>query len=80
MTRAKGFSLVPKTVPLRQRTNFYQEIVEEFVASREKSVVVEGTERKPATLIQGLRKAVTATGRDNIKVVQRMGDTYLIKV
>jgi len=79
MAQAKGFSLTPKPVPLRQRTNFYQEIVEAFVASREKSVVVEGTERKPATLVQGLRKALQATDRKDIKVVQRTGDTYLVK-
>lgn len=80
MPRSKGFSLTPRAVPLRQRTNFYQEIVEAFVASGENSVVVEGTERKPATLIQGLRKALEATGHKNIKVVQRMGETYLTKV
>ncbi len=79
MPRGKGFQLIPKPVPLRQRTNFYQEIVEAFVASGEKSAVVEGTERKPATLIQGLRKALEATGHNDIKVVQRMGDTYLTK-
>lgn len=80
MSRSKGFSLTPKAVPLRQRTNFYKEIVEAFIAGSENSVVVEGTERKPATLIQGLRKALEATGHENIKVVQRTGETYLTKV
>jgi hypothetical protein len=77
MPRSKGFQLTPKAVPARIRTNFYQEIVQEFVASGEKSVLVEGTERKPATLVQGLRKAIDATGSRNVKVVQRLGDTYL---
>lgn len=79
MPRNKGFSLVPKSVPIRQRTNFYQEIIAAFVVSGEKSVLVDGTERKPATLIQGLRKAAEASGHGNIKVLQRLGDTYLTK-
>ena len=79
MARNKGYSLVPKAVPLRIRTNFYQDIVQEFVESGEKSVLVEGTERKSATLVQGLRKAIEATGHKGVKVVQRMGDTYLTK-
>jgi hypothetical protein len=77
--RNKGFSLVPKSVPIRLRTNFYQEIIAAFVESGEKSVLVDGTERKPATLIQGLRKAAEASGHANIKVVQRLGDTYLTR-
>jgi len=79
MARSRGFSLVPKSVPMRQRTNFYQEIVSAFVESGEKSAVVEGTERKPATLIQGLRKAAVASGHADIKVVQRLGNTYLTR-
>ncbi|MHB0980966.1 MAG: hypothetical protein ACYC5Q_13030 [Thermoleophilia bacterium] len=79
MPRNKGFSLVPKSVPIRLRTNFYQEIIAAFVGSGEKSVLVDGTERKPATLIQGLRKAAEASGHGNIKVVQRLGDTYLTR-
>lgn len=79
MARSKGFTLVPKSVPIRQRTNFYQEIITAFIDSGEKSVLVEGTERKPATLIQGLRKAAEAAGHGDIKVVQRTGDTYLTK-
>jgi hypothetical protein len=79
MARSKGYQLVPKAVPQRIRTNFYQEIVHEFVSSGEKSVLVDATERKPATLVQGLRKAIDATGAQGVKVVQRMGETYLTK-
>jgi hypothetical protein len=79
MAHSKGYQLVPKAVPQRIRTNFYQEIVQEFVSSGEKSVLVDGTERKPTTLVQGLRKAIEATENRDIKVVQRMGETYLTK-
>ncbi len=79
MPRSKGFSLVPKQVPTRQRVSFYKEIIEEFVKSGEQSVTIEGTDRKPLTLVQGLRKALEAEGRSDVRVVQRAGDTYLLK-
>ncbi|MBU2601995.1 MAG: hypothetical protein KKA32_07495 [Actinobacteria bacterium] len=79
MARSKGFDLVPKQVPTRQRVSFYKEIVEEFLKSGEQSVTIEGTDRKPLTLVQGLRKSLEAEGRSDVRVVQRAGDTYLVK-
>jgi hypothetical protein len=79
MARGKGFELVPQAVPMRQRSSFYKEIVNEFVSTGEKSAVVAGTDRKPVTLVQGLRKVLEAESVKNIRVVQRGSDIFLVK-
>lgn len=79
MTKGKGFELIPRSVPARRRSSFYKEIVNEFLASREKSAVVSGTDRKPVTLVQGLRKVLETEGVGNVRVVQRGSDIYLTK-
>lgn len=79
MAKGKGFELVPQHVPLRQRSSFYKEMITEFLNSGEKSVVVAGTDRKPATLVQGLRKVIQSDGIKNVKVLQRSSDVYLSK-
>jgi hypothetical protein len=79
MAKGKGFTLVPRGVPIRQRSSFYKEIVTEFVKSGEQSVEVAGTDRKSATLVQGLRKALQSEGAKGVKVIQRSQDVYLTK-
>ncbi len=79
MAKGKGFELVPRHIPLRQRSSFYKEIITEFLSSGEKSVVVTGTDRKAATLVQGLRKVIQSEGTKGIKVLQRSQDVYLAK-
>jgi len=79
MAKGKGFELIPQAVPMRQRSSFYKEIVNEFLASGEKSAVVTGTDRKPVTLVQGLRKVIEAESVNNIRVVQRGADIFLAK-
>lgn len=79
MGRSKGYSLVPKAVPSRQRTSFYMQIVNDFKDSGEKSALVDGTDRKPVTLVQGLRKALEASGVTDVKVIQRGAETYLVR-
>jgi hypothetical protein len=79
MAKGKGYELVPQPVPTRQRASIYKEIVTEFLASGEKSVLVAGTERKPITLLQGLRKAIEVDGRTDVKVVQRGHEVFLVK-
>jgi hypothetical protein len=79
MARDKGFSLIPQAVPARQRSSLYKEIVAEFIKSGEKSAVVAGTDRKPVTLVQGLRKALEAGDVTNVKVVQRGSEIFLIR-
>ncbi len=79
MAKGKGFELIPQAVPMRQRSSFYKEIVNEFLASGAKSAVVAGTDRKPVTLVQGLRKVLESEPVKNVKVVQRGGDIFLVK-
>ena len=79
MARSKGYTLVPKSVPTRQRTSFYMQIVNDFKDSGEKSALVDGTDRKPVTLVQGLRKALEAAGVTDVKVIQRSAETYLVR-
>ncbi len=63
MTRSRGYSLVPKEVPTRQRTSFYKQIITDFEAMADKSVLVDVTDKKPVTLVQGLRKVIETEGR-----------------
>ena len=79
MAKGKGFELVPARVPARQRSSFYKEIVTEFLSGREQSVAVAGTDRKAATLVQGLRKVVQSEGIKGVKVLQRSQEVYLAK-
>ena len=79
MAKGKGFELIPRAVPMRQRSSFYKEIVNEFLASGEKSAIVAGTDRKPVTLVQGLRKVLEVEKVKNVRVVQRGGDIFLVK-
>ena len=79
MVKGKGFELVPRHVPLRQRSSFYKEIIAAFLSSGQQSVVIAGTDRKPATLVQGLRKVIQSEGTKGVKVLQRAQDVYLAK-
>lgn len=79
MTRSRGYSLVPKEVPTRQRTSFYKQIITDFEAMTDKSVLVDVTDKKPVTLVQGLRKVIETEGKTSIRVVQRGNETYLTR-
>lgn len=80
MARNKAYTLVPKPVPTRQRSSFYKEIIADFEATKEKSVLVQGTDRKPTTLLQGLRKVLVAEGKQSrIRAVQRGDEVYLVR-
>jgi hypothetical protein len=76
---AKGFKLVPADIPRRQRTSFYTEIITDFQKLKDSSALVEGTGKKPVTLVQGLRKALEAEGVTDIGVVQRGSEVFLVK-
>ena len=79
MNKDKGYTLVPQAVPARQRSSFYKQIITEFQDSGERSVAVRGTNRKPVTLVQGLRKVLEADDIRGVKVVQRSEEIYLTK-
>lgn len=74
-----GYRLVPKEIPRRQRTSFYNEIIEEFKSSKATTALVDETGKKPVTLVQGLRKALEAEGGTDVGVVQRGGEVYLVR-
>jgi hypothetical protein len=74
----KGFRLVPADIPRRQRTSFYTEIIADFQKLGQRSALVEGTGKKPVTLVQGLRKALEAEGVTDVGVVQRGEEVYLV--
>ena len=82
MARGKGFELIPQPVPPRRMSSssFYRQIVNEFMKSGAKSVLVSGTDRKPATLVQSLRKVLEADGITGVTVVQRSGDVFIAKI
>jgi hypothetical protein len=79
MAKGKGFELIPQAVPTRQRSGFYREIITEFLESGERSVAVVGTDRKPVTLVQGLRKVLETEGIKGVKVVQRSQGIFLTR-
>ena len=77
--KAKGYKLVPAEVPHRQRTSMYADIIEDFRASDAESALVDVPDKKPVTLVQGLRKAIDSEGAGDIGVVQRGEETYLVR-
>lgn len=79
MVKGKAFTLIPQPLPTRTRSSLYREIVSEFVEKGMQSALVADTERKPATLVQGLRKVLKAEGYEDIKVVQRLSEVYLVR-
>lgn len=81
MVRGKGFELIPQPVPPRRASSssFYRQILDEFLQSNVESALVSGTERKPATLVQGLRKALQADDVTGVSIVQRSNDVYLVR-
>jgi hypothetical protein len=81
MAKGKGFELIPQPVPPRRMSSssFYRQIVNEFMKTNAKSALVSGTERKPATLVQSLRKVLETEGITGISVVQRSADVYLAR-
>jgi hypothetical protein len=79
MAPRTGYALVPKEVPARRRGSLYQVILEDFAASKERCVLVEETDKKPVTLVQGLRKAIASDGLTSVSVTQRGPKVFLVK-
>lgn len=81
MAKGRGFELIPQPVPPRRMSSssFYKQIISEFIKSGNSSVMVGGTDRKPATLVQGLRKALGAAGITDVTVIQRSGEVFISK-
>ena len=80
MAKSKGFELIPQAIPARQRSGFYREILTEFMDSGEESAAIVGTNRKPVTLVQGLRKVLETEDIVGVRVIQRSQGVYLARV
>ena len=81
MAKSKGFELIPQTIPPRRMSSssFYRRIIDEFLKSNAKSALVGETNRKPATLMQGLRKAVKNDEINDVSIIQRAGEVYITR-
>lgn len=79
VAKSKSFRLVAKPIPSKRAafSGFYRQIIEEFMRSGEESALISGTDRKPATLVQSLRKTLSKDGIEDVKVVQRADEVYL---
>ena len=78
-TEEKSHRLVSSEVPKTRRSGFYAAIIRESQEMKEESVLVSDTGKKPMTLQQGLRKALETQGIDDVRMVQRGEETYLVK-
>ena len=78
-TEEKSHRLVSSEVPETRRSGLYTAIIRDFQEMEEESVLASDTGKKPVTLQQGLRKALETQGIDDVRVVQRGEETYLVK-
>src|SRR5680860_81718 len=77
--KQSSYRLTSSEVPKTRRSGFYAAIIREFQEMEEESVLVSDTGKKPMTLQQGLRKALKTQGIDDVRMVQRGEETYLVK-
>jgi len=77
--KQSSYRLTSSEVPETRRSGLYTAIIREFQEMGEESVLVSDTGKKPMTLQQGLRKALETEGIDDVRMVQRGGETYLVK-
>ena len=77
-----GFKLVPMDVPQKGdgRRSIYDEILEEFGVSKVKSARVDIPDRKPNSVLLGLRKRIATSGSfAGIRAIERSGQIFLVK-
>ena len=65
--------------PGRRAHGAYADVLAEFRAGEEDSVLIEVGDKKPQTLRAGLRTAIKQEGRENVRLVQRGAETYLVR-
>src|SRR5680860_406401 len=75
----QSYRLTSSEVPNTRRAGLYPAIIREFQEMEEESVLVSDTGKTPITLQQGLRKALETQGIDDVRMVQRGEETYLVK-
>ena len=74
----EAFRLIPAPQPKRRgpRTNLYVEIIQAFLASPERSVIVDLPGKAPLTITKGLRRATSSLGAD-VRVAVRGESVHL---
>lgn len=74
------YRLIPEDIPPIAKATVYETIIREFLKSKSKSVRVEISGKKPATIHQGLLK-VRRLNKDlmGAHVVRRLDNIYLKK-
>ena len=75
---AKNHKLAKSQIPERRSQSLYADIIAGFIARGTESMQVTNEGMKPATLRAGLRRALK--GNEEVKMAQRGGETYLIRV
>lgn len=75
-----AYKFTPAEVPPRSKgTGVYAEIVADFMAQGAESMRVELDGVKPTTLRSGLRSAIKSEGADQVRLVQRGDETFLVR-
>jgi len=77
--KQSSYRFVSSEVPETRRSGLYTAIIRDFQEMEEESVLASDTGKKPMTLQQGLRKALKTEGIDDVRMVQRGEETYLVK-
>lgn len=76
---AARYNLTASDVPGRRTRSLYTDILQEFHASGEGSVLVEIEDKKPQTLRAGLRRAIKSQAAQDVRQAQRGEETYLVR-
>ncbi len=76
----KAFELTDADVPGRRTHSLYAEILTDFLAKGGASMLVRVEDAKPETLRAGLRKAIKDSPAQDVRLVQRGQDTFLVRV
>ena len=73
------YRLTTADIPGRRAHGAYADVLAEFRAGEEDSVLIEVGDKKPPTLRAGLRAAIKQEGVDDVRLVQRAEETYLVR-
>jgi len=65
---------------IRERDNFYEQIINEFISSGLKYASMKDINKKPLTIAYGLRSVLKRRGLKNIKIYKINNQIYLKKL
>lgn len=73
------YKLIPEEIPAISKSTVYENILDEFLKSKSKSVRVEVVKKKPSTVHQGLLKMKRSNASFATVFVVRRGDSIYLK-